>query len=66
MMLMIAAILWLLGSIFVLITMEAESGESKPILLLAAFWPFFTCIMIYQMIMYGDVDDSDDDNAPKA
>lgn len=42
----LAAILYLLGSIFVLTFLEPEENYEKEIITLAIFWPFFTILAV--------------------
>lgn len=47
----IGAVMWLLGSLFILITMESEDeNDPKPHMVLAGFWPFITLWLIIQEI----------------
>jgi hypothetical protein len=47
----LAAILWLLGSLFILMTMEAEQEDQTPIVILAFAWPLFTVVIMIQHLL---------------
>lgn len=58
---MIGAVMWLLGSLFILITMESEDeNDPRPHFVLAGFWPFITLWLIFQEIT-GRKTDTDED-----